>query len=238
LRSELGRYLRRVRAVLAPPERVVVVNGFAQATRLVADVLRASGETRIGLEDPGSIGVREQLTASGLTCVPVPVDSEGVRVDTLSDSNVRAVVVTPAHQFPTGVVTSPARRHALLDWARSCDGLILEDDYDAEFRSDRTPIGALQGLGPDVVLYGGSVSKTLAPGVRLGWLVVPEHLVATYRNAKYIIDLSCGVFDQATLAELLASSEIDRHIRRMALEYRRRRDHLVAAVAASLPDLR
>ena len=236
LREELAGYLGRVRAVLAPPERVVVVNGFAQATRLVADVLRAGGTTRIGLEDPGSIGVREQLTASGLTCVPVPVDGEGIRVDALAASNVRAVVVTPAHQFPTGAVTSPARRHALLEWARSCEGLVVEDDYDAEFRYDRSPVGALQGLGPDVVLYGGSISKTLAPGVRLGWLVVPEHLVATYRDAKYITDLARGVLDQATFAELLASGEMDRHIRRMAAEYRRRRDCLVAAIAASLPD--
>jgi GntR family transcriptional regulator/MocR family aminotransferase len=235
LREELARYLGRVRAVLAPPERVVVVNGFAQASRLVAEVLRGGGTTRIAVEDPGSIGLRDQFTASGLTCVAVPVDGEGMQVDALAASGVRAVVVTPAHQFPTGAVTSPARRHALLEWARSCGGLVVEDDYDAEFRYDRSPIGALQGLGPDVVLYGGSVSKTLAPGVRLGWLVVPEHLVATYRDAKYTADLARGVLDQATFAELLASGEMDRHIRRMAVEYRRRRDHLVAAVTASLP---
>jgi GntR family transcriptional regulator / MocR family aminotransferase len=236
LREELARYLGRVRAVLAPPERIVVVNGFAQASRLVADVLRGGDTTRIGVEDPGSIGLRDQLTASGLTCIPVPVDGEGIRVDALAASGLSAVVVTPAHQFPTGAVTSPARRHALLEWARSCGGFIVEDDYDAEFRYDRTPVGALQGLGPDVVLYGGSVSKTLAPGVRLGWLVVPEHLVATYRDAKYTTDLARGVVDQATFAELLASGEMDRHIRRMAVEYRRRRDHLVATVAVSLPD--
>jgi GntR family transcriptional regulator / MocR family aminotransferase len=153
----------------------------------------------------------------------------------LAGSGVRAVVVTPAHQFPTGAVTSPARRHALLDWARARGGIVLEDDYDAEFRYDRTPVGALQGLGPDVVLYGGSVSKTLAPGVRLGWLVVPEHLLAIYRDAKYTADLARGVFDQAAFAELLASGEMDRHIRRMATEYRRRRDQLVAAVDTHLP---
>jgi GntR family transcriptional regulator / MocR family aminotransferase len=236
LREELARYLGRVRAVLAPPERVVVVNGFAQASRLVADVLCGGGTTCIAVEDPGSIGLRDQLTASGLTCVPVPVDGEGIQVDALAASGVHAVVVTPAHQFPTGAVTSPARRHALLEWARSCGGLVLEDDYDAEFRYDRTPVGALQGLGPDVVLYGGSVSKTLAPGVRLGWLVVPEHLVAAYRDAKYTADLARGVIDQATFAELLASGEMDRHVRRMAVEYRHRRDHLVAAVVSSLPD--
>jgi len=236
LREELARYLGRVRAVVAQPDRIVIVNGFAQASRLVADVLRSGGTPQIGVEDPGSIGLRDQLTASGLTCVPIPVDGEGIQVDALVASSVRAVVVTPAHQFPTGAVTSPARRHALLDWARSRRGLVVEDDYDAEFRYDRTPIGALQGLGPDVVLYGGSVSKTLAPGVRLGWLVVPEHLVATYRDAKYTADLARGVLAQATFAELLASGDMDRHIRRTAMEYRRRRDHLVAAVAACLPD--
>jgi GntR family transcriptional regulator/MocR family aminotransferase len=235
LREELARYLGRVRSVLAPPERIVVVNGFAQASRLVADVLRAGGEPRIGVEDPGSVGLREQLTAGGLTCVPIPVDGGGLCVEALAASGVRAVVVTPAHQFPTGTVLVPERRHALLRWARDAGGLVVEDDYDAEFRYDRTPVGALQGLGPDVVLYGGSVSKTLAPGLRLGWMVVPPHLVTAYREAKYTADLSCGVLDQATLAEFLARGEMDRHIRRMAVEYRRRRDALAAAAAAHLP---
>jgi len=235
LREELARYLGRVRSVQAPPERIVVVSGFAQASRLVADVLRASGDPRIGVEDPGSVGLREQLETGGLTCVPIPVDAGGLRVDALGPSGVRAVVVTPAHQFPTGVVLAPERRHALLQWARDCDGLVVEDDYDAEFRYDRTPVGALQGLGPDAVVYGGSVSKTLAPGLRLGWMVVPPPLLGAYREAKYAADLSCGVLDQATLAEFLARGEMDRHIRRMAVEYRRRRDTLAAAAAAHLP---
>ena len=130
---------------------------------------------------------------------------------------------------------SAARRHALLGWAREVGGLVVEDDYDAEFRYDRSPVGALQGLGPDVVVYGGSASKTLAPGLRLGWLVVPEHLIPAFTDAKYAADLGRGVLDQATLAELLASGEMDRHIRRMASTYRRRRDRLAAAVATHLP---
>ncbi len=235
LRAELSAYLGRVRALLAPPERIVVVNGFAQASRLLADVLLGRGVTGIGVEDPGSRGLRDQLTQAGLTCVPVPVDGEGIRVDVLERSALRAVVVTPAHQFPTGVVTSPDRRHALLRWARETGGVVLEDDYDAEFRYDRTPVGALQGLGPDVVIYGGSVSKTLAPGLRLGWLVLPEHLVAAFTEAKYGIDLATGVLEQVTLADFLASGEMDRHIRRMAAAYRTRRDRLVAAVAVHLP---
>ena len=201
----------------------------------MADVLCGGGTTSIAVEDPGSIGLRDQLTASGLTCVPVPVDGEGIRS---TPSPPREC--TPwwsRRRTSSRPVRSPRPpAAALLEWARSCGGLVLEDDYDAEFRYDRTPIGALQGLGPDVVLYGGSVSKTLAPGVRLGWLVVPEHLVAAYRDAKYTADLARGVLDQATFAELLASGEMDRHIRRMAVEYRHRRDHLVAAVASSLPD--
>jgi GntR family transcriptional regulator/MocR family aminotransferase len=221
--------------VLAPPERIVIVNGFAQASRLVADVLRATGDPRIGVEDPGSVGLREQLVAGGLTCVAIPVDGDGLRVDALAASGVRAVVVTPAHQFPTGIVLAPERRHSLLQWARDRGGLVVEDDYDAEFRYDRSPVGALQGLGPDVVLYGGSVSKTLAPGLRLGWMVVPPPLLTAYREAKYAADLACGVLDQATLAEFLARGEMDRHIRRMAVEYRRRRDALAAAAATHLP---
>ena len=235
LREELARYLGRIRSVLAPPERIVIVNGFAQASRLVADVQRATGDPRIGVEDPGSVGMREQLVAGGLTCVAIPVDGDGLRVDALAASGVRAVVVTPAHQFPTGIVLAPERRHSLLQWARDGGGLVVEDDYDAEFRYDRTPVGALQGLGPDVVLYGGSVSKTLAPGLRLGWMAVPPPLLTAYREAKYAADLSCGVLDQATLAEFLARGEMDRHIRRMAVEYRRRRDALAAAAATHLP---
>jgi len=138
----------------------------------------------------------------------VSVDGDGIRVDALEAEGVRAVVVTPAHQFPTGVVASGERRHALLDWARRTGSVVVEDDYDAEFRYDRTPVGALQGLGPDVVVYGGSVSKTLAPGLRLRWLVAPEHLAETFTEAKYSADLARGVLDQATMAEFLASGEI------------------------------
>ncbi|MTV27417.1 PLP-dependent aminotransferase family protein [Nitriliruptoraceae bacterium ZYF776] len=238
LRRELARYLGRVRGMVAEPGRIVVVNGFAQATRLLAEVLRAAGEGRIAIEDPGSLGLREQLTRAGLTCVPVPVDEHGLDVAALAATSVRAVVVTPAHQFPTGVVLAPERRHALLAWARSTGGLVVEDDYDAELRYDRDPIGALQGLGPDVVAHGGSVSKTLAPALRLGWLVLPDHLVGPVRRAKYDADLATGVLDQVTLAAFLAAGELDRHVRRCALRYRTRRDRLVAELATHLPGWR
>jgi len=235
LRGELSSYLGRVRALIAPPGRIVIVNGFGQASRLLADVLRERGVHQIGVEDPGSVGLRDQLTRTGMECVPVPVDRDGIRVDLLARSALRAVVVTPAHQFPTGVVMAPDRRHALLRWAGDTGGLIVEDDYDAEFRYDRTPVGALQGLGPEAVAYGGSVSKTLAPALRLGWLVLPEHLVTPLTEAKYAADLGSGVWEQATLADFLASGEMDRHIRRMATRYRARRDRLVSELGTHLP---
>lgn len=236
LRAELSTYLGRVRALIAPPDRIVIVNGFGQATRLLAEVLADRGIQRIGLEDPGSTGLRGQLSSAGVTCVPVPVDSQGVRVDALAICGVRAIVVTPAHQFPTGVVMSAERRHALLTWARDTGGLVIEDDYDAEFRYDRTPVGALQGLGPDVVVYGGSLSKTLAPGLRIGWLVVPDHLVSDLVAAKYAADLGTGIVEQATLADFLARGELDRHIRAMSGRHRAARDRLLDELTRRLPD--
>jgi GntR family transcriptional regulator/MocR family aminotransferase len=235
LRTELSSYLGRVRGVVAPPERTMVVTGFAQAGRLLADVLQRRGAARIAVEDPGSRGLREQLERVGATCVPVPVDADGIRVDVLEDAEVAAVVVTPAHQFPTGVVLSAERRHALTRWARDRGAVILEDDYDAEFRYDRSPVGAVQGLAPDVVIHGGSVSKTLAPAVRLGWLVLPPAWVAGFVEAKYDADLATGVLEQATLAHLLAAGDLDRHVRRVTTLYRRRRDRLVRQLDARLP---
>ncbi len=238
LREELAAYLGRARSLIADPGRVVVVNGFGQAVRLITEVLIGSGGREIGVEDPGSVGLTEQLTRAGVACRPIPVDEEGIRVDRLARSGLRAVIVTPAHQFPTGVVMSPERRHALLAWARVTGGLIIEDDYDAEFRYDRSPVGALQGLGPDDVIYGGSVSKTLSPALRLGWLVLPERLVTPVVEAKYDADLGTNTLAQATLTEFLAAGSLDRHIRRAGSRYRERRDTLVSAFRALLPDWR
>jgi GntR family transcriptional regulator / MocR family aminotransferase len=171
-----------------------------------------------------------------MECWPVPVDRGGICVDVLARSRLRAVLVTPAHQFPTGVVMGPDRRHALLQWARAAGGLIVEDDYDAEYRYGQMPVGALQGLGPDVVVHGASVSKTLAPALRIGWLVVPEPLVAPVVEAKYAADLGTGIWEQVTLADFLACGEMDRHIRQTTKRYRAQRDRLVAELAAHLPD--
>jgi GntR family transcriptional regulator / MocR family aminotransferase len=147
-----------------------------------------------------------------------------------------AVVVTPAHQYPLGVVLGPARRRALVEWARERGGMVIEDDYDAEFRYDRVPVGCVQGLGPDVTLLIGSVSKALAPALRLGWLVAPDALRESLAAAKRSADLGTPVLDQAALAHLLATGDYDRHLRQARRRYRRRRDALVAALRANLRD--
>ena len=238
LREALSRYLGRTRAVSAPAERIVITNGFARAGRLLTEVLMDSGHPAVALEDPGSRGLRDQLTRCGIPTVGVPVDEDGLRVDALATHDVRAVVVTPAHQFPTGAVMSPERRRALVEWARTNDGIVIEDDYDAEHRWDRHPVGAVQGLSPDHVAYGGSTSKTLAPALRLGWLVLPRHLVTKVAAAKYDADLATGLWGQMTLAALIDSGDFDRHIRATGQTYRDRRDQVLATLRAHLPDWR
>jgi len=238
LRVELADYLGRVRAARLNADALIVTTGAAQAFVMVAQVLRAAGVDAIGLEDPGSPGIRDHLGALGLRLVPVPVDADGLDVAALERLQTPAVLVTPAHQFPTGVVLAPARRAALVDWARRTGGVIVEDDYDAEFRYDRDPVGCLQGLAPDVVAYLGSVSKALAPALRLGWLAVPAELRPAARSAKAAADLGGPVLEHLAFAELLASGGYDRHLRRVRRAHRARRDAVVAAVAAHLPGVR
>ncbi|WP_244367372.1 MocR-like pyridoxine biosynthesis transcription factor PdxR [Micromonospora echinofusca] len=238
LRTELAGYLGRVRAARVDPTDLVVTTGAAQAFTLLAGVLAARGVTRIGVEDPGSSGVLAPLRAQGLRPVGVPVDADGLDVAALRRSRLRAVLVTPAHQFPTGVVLGPDRRTALLDWARSTGGLIIEDDYDAEFRYDRDPVGCLQGLAPDAVAHLGSVSKALAPGLRLGWLAVPPVLRPAVLAGKFAADLGGPALEQLAFAELLASGGYDRHLRRARRTYRARRDALVGALHRYLPGAR
>jgi GntR family transcriptional regulator / MocR family aminotransferase len=235
LRRALAAYLGRTRAVVAPLDRIVVTGGFAQAARLVAEALACHGMARVGVEDPGSVGVVETLRRGGLATHPVPVDEHGIDVEALAASDLRAVAVTPAHQFPTGAVLAPVRRTALLEWAGARDAVVLEDDYDAEYRYDRSPVGALQGLAPDRVVYAGSISKTLAPGVRLGWLVAPGRLATTLTEAKHWADIAEPVLNQVALAVFIESGALDRHIRRMANRYAARRRALLTAVARHLP---
>ena len=177
LRRALASYLGRVRGVAADPECVVVTSGMAQGMALFGRALVAGGGRRIAVEDPWSAPGRRQLESTGLDTVPVPVDEDGVRVDALAAERADAVAVTPAHQFPLGVVLSAERRFALVDWAARTGAFVLEDDYDAEYRYDRQPVGAVQGLAPELVAYAGSISKTLAPGLRIGWMVAPGRLV-------------------------------------------------------------
>jgi GntR family transcriptional regulator/MocR family aminotransferase len=238
LRAELAHYLGRVRAARLAAGDLVVTTGAAQAFVVVAQVLRAAGVDAIGLEDPGSPGIRDHLATLGLRLAPVPVDADGLDVAALGRTRLRAVLVTPAHQFPTGVVLAPARRAALVDWARRTGGLIVEDDYDAEFRYDRDPVGCLQGLAPAQVAYIGSVSKALAPALRLGWLGVPANLRAAARAAKAAADLGGPVLEQLAFAELLASGGYDRHLRRARRAHRTRRDAVAAALAEHLPHVR
>jgi GntR family transcriptional regulator / MocR family aminotransferase len=210
------------------------VSGAAQGIDLLARLLALRGARRVAVEDPSLDSQPQRLRINGLEPAPHPVDRDGLLVEEL-DSD--AVIVTPAHQFPTGAVLSGERRRKLLDWSRQRDALVIEDDYDAEFRYDREPIRALQGLDRDRVAYLGTTSKTLAPAVRLGWVVVPEHLADQAEEIKHLLDVCSAPIEQLTLAQLIRSGEYDRHIRRVRTVYRRRRDALMEALRHRLPEL-
>ncbi|MFV0137296.1 PLP-dependent aminotransferase family protein [Streptomyces sp. HMX87] len=235
LRTALAELLARRRGVVADPERIVVVSGVAQATTLLGSVLHARGMRTVGVEDPGSPQHDALYASAGVTAVPLPLDGEGLALGPLRASGVRSVVTTPAHQFPTGIAYSARRRTELLDWARSVDGLVLEDDYDGDFRYDRAPVGALQGLDPEHVAYTGSVSKSLAPGLRLGWLLVPERLADEVVERKRTMDLGHPALDQELFARFVERGDYDRQLRRCQRAYRERRDALVAALEQHFP---
>jgi GntR family transcriptional regulator / MocR family aminotransferase len=236
LRSALADYLGRVRGVVAEPARVVVTTGYTQSLALACHALAAAGAQRIALEDPTNPEQHQIARRAGLEPVPIPVDADGLRIDALERARPDAVVVTPAHQHPTGAVLSGERRTALLGWLRERDAVAIEDDYDAEYRYDRAAVGALQGLEPDRVAYAGSASKTLAPALRLGWLVIPPRLLARIREEKLAADLGTARIEQHAFARFLARGELDRHLRRMRAHYRGRRDALVDALAEELPE--
>ncbi|MFB9184497.1 PLP-dependent aminotransferase family protein [Dactylosporangium sucinum] len=238
LRQELAGYLGRVRAALVAPEGLIVTAGVTQGLALVAHALLARGVRRIAFEDPGSAALRDHVARLGLEVVPVPVDEEGLDVRALSRTRAKAVLLTPAHQFPTGVVLAPRRRAELVGWARRVDGLIVEDDYDAEYRYDREPVACLQGLAPDRVALVGSVSKVLAPGLRLGWLVAPPAWLPGLCAAKADADNGGPALQQLAFAEFLAGGGYDRHLRRARRLHRERRDAIVAALRRHLPKAR
>ena len=238
LRTVLADYLARARGVYAEPERIIICSGFHHGLMLTAQALRARRIRAVAVESYGFDVYRDLLTSAGLLTPPIYVDESGARTSDLAQLNeVGAVLMTPAHQYPTGVELRPDRRATAVDWARATGGLILEDDYDGEFRYDRQPVGALQGLDSERVVYFGSASKSLAPGLRLAWMVLPEELVPEIVAAKGYVEWS-STLEQLTLAEFIASGAYDRHVRSMRLRYRRRRDELVAALAQRAPDIR
>jgi GntR family transcriptional regulator / MocR family aminotransferase len=235
LRTALADYLSRVRGVSADPSRIVICSGFHHGLTLIAHALKARGARAVAVEEYGLDLYRALLTDAGLAIPPLRVDADGARVGELTD--VAAVLLTPAHQFPTGVALSAERRAAVLDWARGTGALILEDDYDGEFRYDRKPVGALQGLDPDHVVYFGTASKSLAPALRVAWMVTPGHLIPDVTAAKGRVE-TVSVLDQLTLADFITAGAFDRHIRARRQTYRRRREQMVAALAHAAPDVR
>jgi GntR family transcriptional regulator / MocR family aminotransferase len=243
LRGVLASYLRRVRAAAADPAQIVVSTGFAQGVVVVLRALARSGARCAAFEDPGygAADISEIVAAVGalgLRAVHVSVDALGIDVAALRESGAQAVIVTPAHQSPTGVVLDARRRHALVDWARRNDAYIVEDDYDSEFRYDREPVGVLQGLAPDRVITIGTASKSLAPAVRLGWILAPPQLATAIAEEKRISDRGTPTLDQLALAALLESGRYDRHLRRMRATYGRRQVALTMALARHAPGVR
>ncbi|UVS79069.1 PLP-dependent aminotransferase family protein [Actinokineospora sp. UTMC 2448] len=237
LREALADYLNRARGTAAHPDNIVVCSGYAQGIALLLQVLAVRGARRLAVEDPSADDDARPIAASlGMEIVGVPVDEGGVRVDELAKRSADALILTPAHQWPTGGVLPADRRAAVLRWAGEHDAIVIEDDYDAEYRYDRPALGVLQGLAPDRVVYAGSASKTLAPGMRLGWLALPAHLVDAVAAAKLAADRGAPALDQLTFADFLARGEFDRHLRRMRPIYRGRRDVLLSALRERLPD--
>jgi len=238
LRQALTDYLGRVRGAVAAPDRIMVCAGFTQGLTLLGRALRRAGARRIAVEEPCHGWHRGAIEAIGLQPVPIPVDERGLDLVALANSRADAVLVAPAHSYPSGGTLDGARRQALATWADRSGVLIIEDDYDAELRYDRRPLGALQGLAPDQVVYMGSVSKTLTPALRLGWLVAPPRLIEPLAREKHQDDMGSSLFEQLTLARFIESGAFARHLRRIRPIYRNRRDATIAMLAAHLPGAR
>lgn len=238
LRTALAEHLARRRGVVAEPERVVICCGASHASSVIWRALREQGARRVAIEDPGWRWQWLTVENAGLEAVPVGVDQEGLVVSELASAGVDAVVVTPAHQYPTAVVMSAARRRELVDWARDHGKLIVEDDYDAEHRYDRDPMSALQGLAPDHVAYVGTASKTLAPALRLAWLVPPARLVGNVEDELLATGVTPPTIEQIALAAFIADGGFERHLRRMRARYRDKCEILVESLERHLPDAR
>lgn len=239
LRVAVAEHLARARAAASDPARVVVTAGFQQGLRLFCQLVRNRGGRRIAVEDPGYPVNGWTIESERLEVVPIAVDEDGVDVEALAAADPDAAVVTPAHSLPTGSVLAPERRRALVAWARERGALVLEDDYDAELRYDRRgPAGALQGLAPEVVVLAGTVSKTLAPALRLGWLLLPGELVAGAVVGRAAADSGGPRIEERALAELIASGGFDRHLRAARQRYRAKRALLLEELARELPAAR
>ncbi|TDC00488.1 PLP-dependent aminotransferase family protein, partial [Actinomadura bangladeshensis] len=234
LRTAVAGWLARTRGIRADPAEIVIVSGTAQALGLITRVLARTGIGTVAVEDPGSLGVRQHLRHAGMDTPPVPVDGGGVRVDRLRATGAPAVLLTPAHQFPTGAVLAGDRRRDLMRWA-AAGGLIIEDDYDAEHRYDRPPVPALRSMLTDRVFHAGSASKLLAPALRTGWLLPPPAFLDAVVTEKRFADLGNAALPQLVLAELMASGEMERILRLLRRRHHRRRDAMIDAIAAHLP---
>ncbi|MFE2997291.1 PLP-dependent aminotransferase family protein [Nocardia sp. NPDC059246] len=234
LRRTVAEYLSRARGVRAEPERIIICSGFAHGLQLLCDVL----DGPMAMEAYGLDFYRDILHGKGIKSIPISVDHRGAAVDELAGTDARAVLLTPAHRYPTGGPLHPERRAAVLDWIRASGAVLLEDDYDGEFRYDRQPVGALQGLDPDRIVHLGSVSKSLSPALRLGWMVLPDSLIDDVLSAKGSREMWVGVVTQLALADFLSSGAYDRHLRRTRATYRRRRDLLVRTLAQRAPHIR
>jgi GntR family transcriptional regulator/MocR family aminotransferase len=224
--------------VRATAGQMLVTTGFTQALVLVCRALKAGGADAMAVEDPCFALHRQAIANAGLRPIPVPVDDDGIDVARLAGTGAAGVLVAPAHSYPAGAVLSPARRNALVAWARRTDALIVEDDYDAEFRYDRTPVAALQGLDPDHVVYAGCASKTLTPALRLGWLAAPDRLLGAVAREKTLDDMGSPLLEQLALAGFVEGGGLARHLRRVRPVYRRRRDTALEALRAALPGAR
>jgi GntR family transcriptional regulator/MocR family aminotransferase len=235
LRRMLADYLARARGVRADPERILICSGYVQALSLLSEVLRTQGGTTVAVEEFGYALHLDVIRSRGLEPVPLPVDEFGAQVSALTG---QGVFLTPAHQMPTGVPLAPERRTAAVEWARESGAVLIEDDYDGEFRYDRQAVGALQALDPERVVYTGTASKSLAPGLRLAWMVLPQSLIEPVVAAKRTADFQTATLDQLVLAEFIASGHYDRHVRRSRLHYRRRRDRLVELLAVRAPEVK
>lgn len=238
LRNAVAAYLARVRAVVVEPERVVITCGVSHGLTALWNVLRARGASRVAVEDPGWRWQRLTVERAGLEAIPVRVDGDGLVVAELARSGADAAVLTPAHQYPTGVVMSAERRSALIAWARDRGALIVEDDYDAEYRFDRDPVASLQGFAPDHVAFVGTTSKTLAPALRLGWIVAPADLLVDVADDFRVTGVTPPTLDQIALASFIADAGLDRHLRVMRRRYRAKRDLLVDELGRHLPGVR